>query len=68
MGENVLDGPAHALLEADRGLESRHRALELGIVEQDRVRLVADEPAPEVIGADLVQELLGDMDRLQFHA
>ena len=67
MREDIGDGAPHPFLKPDRGLESRHRPLELAVVEQDRPRLVADEPAPEIVRARLVQELRGNVVRFQLH-
>ena len=46
MGKDIVDAAANALVEAGRGLESGNGTLQLGAVEDDRSRLVADEGPP----------------------
>ena len=49
MGEDVLHGTAHALVETDGGREAGHGPLELAVVKDDADRLVAQQASLQVI-------------------
>ena len=69
MGQDVLDGPAHALVETRGAAEARNDALELLVVEEHGPGLVAQQlPFQVVIRRHGVQEIGRDIIRLQLHA
>ena len=60
IGQNVLNRAAQSLICADRTYESRNGPLELAVVKDDGIGLVAGERALKVIRAGCMKEIRGN--------